>query len=122
MPVEETQDAVSRILGLVPTPRRGLGIRAAGDAWSRELGLPGVLVLEVLPGGPGECAGLRPTRTSPSGDLELGDLIVALDGQAIRSGDGLARALARVPRGSSAAVTIRRGEEELEIQVIPELE
>jgi S1-C subfamily serine protease len=113
VPVDAVSEAVARILGVIPAKRPGLGIRAAEDAWVRELGLSGVLVLEVLAAGPAEKAGLRPTRTTPTGDLELGDLIVAIDGESVSSRSDLARALEGRKSGERVTATLRRGKEEM---------
>jgi len=113
VPVDAVSEAVARILGVVPSMRPGLGIRAAEDAWVRELGLSGVLVLEVLPAGPAEKAGLRPTRTSSTGDLTLGDLIVAIDGEPVSSRRDLAKTLDGRKSGERVVATLRRGSEGL---------
>lgn len=115
VPVDAVSEAVARILGLIPAMRPGLGIRAAEDAWVRELGLSGVLVLEVLPAGPAEKAGLRPTRTNPTGDLTLGDLIVAIDGALVGSRSDLAIALEGRKSGERVVATVRRGGEEASV-------
>jgi S1-C subfamily serine protease len=122
VPVDAVRDSVARILAAIPAERSTLGIRTAADAWLVELGLSGALVLEVSPGGPADRAGVRATRMIGAGTLELGDLIVALDGVAISSGEELAQALARTMPGQRVHVTVRRGQEELELVLDVELE
>jgi len=56
--------------------RAGLGVRCAADAQARQLGLRGVLVIEVTPGGAAAAAGVRGTaRSARTGALVLGDVI-----------------------------------------------
>lgn len=111
VPVDAVRDSVSRILGAIAAQGASIGIRTAADAWLQELGLRGALVLEVAPGGPADRAGLRGTRTISDGILELGDLIVAIDGVEISSADELAQAIARRMQGERVSVTVRRGEQ-----------
>jgi S1-C subfamily serine protease len=122
VPVNVIVDAVANILGRIPAQHPGLGIRTAEDSWVRELGLSGVLVMEVLPGGAAEQSGMRATRTSSSGDLELGDLIVAIDGVSVSSRSDLAKALSERNAGQNLAVTVHRGSESAVLAVILVLE
>ncbi len=115
VPVSAVGRSVSRILGLALAQRAGIGIRAAGDAWVRELGLSGVLVMEVLPGGPADVARLLATRTNAEGDLELGDLIVAIDGESIGSGADWTAALDRRRAGAHVTVTVIRAGMSLDV-------
>lgn len=117
VPVDRVREAIAQFLALRPAERLGIGIRAADDGWARELGLSGVLVLELLPGGPAELAGLRPTRTDADGNLELGDLIIAVEEQVVRTRADLARALDGRAAGEEVALTLRRGTTEDSLRV-----
>lgn len=108
VPLSAVDAAVSRILGLVPARQPSLGVRLAEDSWVRELGLPGSLVLEVPPGSNAERAGVRPTRPSSSGDLELGDVIVAIDGITVQSRRDVLDALASRGENERVEVTVLR--------------
>ena len=122
VPLGAVDAAVSHILGLVPARQPGLGARFAEDSWARELGLPGPLVLEVLPGSSAEQAGLRPTRTSSSGDLELGDVIVAVGGVAVGSRSDVFAALAALGEGERVDVTVLREGESVVLSIAVKLE
>ena len=66
--------------------RPALGIGLAPPQLTRQLGLEGVLVLEVPPGSAAGKAGLMGTyRDLESGGLVLGDCITGLDGRPVRS-------------------------------------
>lgn len=67
-----------------------------------------VAVVRLTPDGPATQTGLRP-----------GDLLVALDGQAIRGIDDLQRALAERPLGTPVRLTVPRGTTRLDITVLP---
>ena len=51
----------------------------------QQLGLEGVLVLDVPEGSPAAAAGMRPTYRERSGAIVLGDVIVGMDGKRVRS-------------------------------------
>jgi len=67
---------------------------------------PGALVREVVPGGPGESAG-----------LQRGDLLVGLDGRDIVSRQDLRAALGTLTPGSTLRVQLVRGTAEMEVEL-----
>ncbi|MFL5328491.1 MAG: S1C family serine protease [Gemmataceae bacterium] len=86
--------------------RRRLGVRR------------GAVVLKVTSGSPAEQAGLRPTRRSASGQIILGDIIVAIDGHEIAGVDDLNKELGKHRVGDSVSLTVQRGTELLEIPIV----
>jgi S1-C subfamily serine protease len=84
---------------------------------ARELDLPvdkGALVVEATEGGPADDAGLR------GGDPQTGeggDLIVAIDGQEIETGDELAAAIAGKQPGDNVEVEYYRGDDKETVEV-----
>lgn len=54
----------------------------------QRLGIEGVLILAVVNGGAADDAGLLPTTEEDDG-IHLGDVIVAIDGKKVRTGDDL---------------------------------
>jgi S1-C subfamily serine protease len=84
---------------------------------ARELDLPvdkGALVVEATEGGPADDAGLR------GGDPQTGeggDLIVAIDGQEIETGDELAAAIAGKQPGDNVEVEYYRGDNKETVEV-----
>ncbi len=93
-------DAVKAVLpdmrvGLVRHPWLGITGQTIDDEFSAEVGLPvrsGVLIFEVVDGGPAALAGLRGGRPgmSPRDAPRGGDIIVAIDGRPVRTFGGLA--------------------------------
>jgi len=69
----------------------------------------GVVVLSVTEGGPARRAGLREA-----------DLIIALAGEPVAGVDDLHRLLTDARVGISASLTVLRGTEKLELQIVPE--
>jgi serine protease Do len=73
------------------------------------LGLPrvsGVLIGDVVPGGPTELAGLRP-----------GDVVLAIEGRAIDDTEALRFRFGTLPLGGTAKVTVWRQGEQLDLPV-----
>lgn len=66
----------------------------------------GTLVSQVIPGGPADEAG-----------LQMGDIVTQLDGETIEMPRDLSMAVAEIAPGSTAVLTIMRGDEEMELEV-----
>ena len=89
--------------------RPGLGIALAPDQLTQRIGLDGVLVMRVDPGGPGADAGLRPTERDLQGNITLGDVITAIDGRPVTSTEDYFSALEQHKPGDQVTLTIERG-------------
>jgi putative serine protease PepD len=68
----------------------------------------GILIVSVIPGGSAANAGLRGLTQTEEGDLEIGDIIVGIDGQKIATSDDLYRALDKHQIGETIRVEIVR--------------
>jgi 2-alkenal reductase len=99
----------------------GYSVAALAD----ELGLPvrsGILITEIIPGSPAERAGLSAgTETRPIRGVPIpvdGDIIVAVNGQTVRSIDDLlAYLVENTSPGDTIVLTIVRGGETLDVDV-----
>jgi S1-C subfamily serine protease len=117
VPTATAFDVIARISGSRRAdPGRGPSLGVSGMRTTIEprvvqaLGLAaneGVLVLEVRPGGPAERASLK-----------MLDLILALDGQTVRSVDDIQRILGGKTAGSSLRVAFLRDEKRREVTVV----
>jgi S1-C subfamily serine protease len=77
----------------------------------------GVLILKVITGSRAAQAGLRGTRRDESGRIQLGDVIVSLDGKAIAQVQDLNAALDPHKNGDTITLTIIRDEQRQDIQI-----
>jgi S1-C subfamily serine protease len=92
-------------------------VRIADDSVSQRWHLPGVLIVQVEPGGSAAAAGLRGTRRDARGRPILGDIIVAIDADKVTNTDDLMNALERHQVGDTVTVTVIRDEERLRLPV-----
>jgi S1-C subfamily serine protease len=103
--------------------RAYLGITSARitKQLAEDLNLPsdqGALVQDVVPGGPAERAGIRGGRTSLGGGIQAGgDLIVAIDGKAIRNPNDIATAIDTKKPGDKIVVTVVRAGKKRDVTV-----
>jgi Do/DeqQ family serine protease len=102
IPVNEAKAVMGQLIarGRVVRGWLGIAIQDVNDELAASFGVAereGVLVADVMKGGPAEGAGLRP-----------GDVIVELEGTKIREVPDLQRRVANVPPGSSIRVGVVR--------------
>jgi S1-C subfamily serine protease len=96
--------------GVVRRPKLGISTRPV-KALSDQIQLPvsdGVIIIEVVPGGSAAAAGLRGVQQSADGDVTLGDIITAIDGEKISTTDDLYRALDKHQVGDVVKVEVAR--------------
>ncbi len=119
--------------GVIQTPSLGIqftDVGALSDAQRKQAGLPenGALIQQVYPNSPAAAAGLRgSTQTAGQGadgpgaqnaDIPTdGDVITAIDGQAITSRDDLPRTIIGKQIGDSVKLTVLRGGQTREVTV-----
>jgi len=95
----------------VARSRLGLSVQTVNAEIADALGLhadKGALVTAVLPGGPGEEAGLK-----------RGDVILRVDDAVVRGADGLAAAFSAIKPGREIDLTLMRGIKTLELSITP---
>ena len=111
--------------GRVRRPSLDIVTIPIGPDIAEQIGLPadyGVLIERALPGGAAANAGLRGgTQRLYQGNEPVmlgGDLIVAVDGQAIESPQDLSATLNAHRAGDTIAVTVFRGQRKLTVKVV----
>jgi S1-C subfamily serine protease len=84
-------------------------VSAGPPALQRALNLPqGVVLLQVVPGGPAARAGLQPFRRGRNGEVVAGDVITAVDGEAVTNLDDMLTLLERRAPGDRVTLTVWR--------------
>jgi len=118
IPVDTVRRVVNQILRYGSGARPTLGINLLNDGTRKQAArtfrrkLDGALITEVLPNSPAAAAGLQPTTRSRMGQLQWGDLIVAVDGAPVRANEDLACAVEEAAPGQLLELTVLRGQEQ----------
>ena len=105
--------------GEVRRPKLGVTTRAV-ESLSNQVRLPvssGALIINVLPDTGAARAGLRGIVQTEDGEVEIGDIIVGIDGQKVSSNDDLYRALDKHQVGDTVNVAIYRSGQQMTVPV-----
>jgi S1-C subfamily serine protease len=118
IPVDEVNRVVPQLIRHGKVYRPGLGIQPVPQQVVRRWGIDGVVILKVTPAGPAEKAGLRGLQRDRSGGIQLGDVIVAVDGHEVHTIDDIYGVLQQHQIGDTVTVTIERNDERQDVKVI----
>jgi S1-C subfamily serine protease len=112
-------------LGRVRRPEMGVRTIPIGPELADQLGLSadsGLLIVQVVPGSAAEHAGLRAgNERRYLGNIPImigGDLIIAVDGQAIEDQQDLSHVMQNHRAGDTVTVTVFRGKKRMEFKVV----
>ena len=108
IPVDTVNRIVPELIRSRRITRPGLGVQIAEEQLAAQLGVNGVLVVDVARGGPGAKAGIRPTRRDGLGRVTLGDVITAIDGKKVESPNDLFLLLENYKVGDTVTATVLR--------------
>jgi len=117
IPADTVNWIVSDLIAYGRIVRPALGVYTAPDYAARRLGIRGVLVLDLVPGGGAERAGLRPTTRDRRGRILLGDVILSVGGVPVSDSNDLLLALERKRIGETVPVRVLRDEKEVAVSV-----
>jgi S1-C subfamily serine protease len=112
IPVNIAKRIVPQLIrdGEIRRPKLGIAPRDV-ESLGKQMQLPvssGVLIVSVQPGSAAANAGLRGVVQTEDGDLELGDIIVGLDGEKVDNNDDLFRILDKHHFGDTVNVEVFR--------------
>ena len=126
IPINTAKAVLNDLVTLGRVRRPALGIRSLpiGPELAAELGLPadnGVLIIQVVPGGAAQRAGLRGgSERAYLGNTPImlgGDLIVGIDGKDIIDQQDLSDVMNQHRAGDTVRVSIFRGKRKMEVPV-----
>ena len=117
IPVDTVNWVVPELIAHGKIRRPTLGVDLATDRAARRIGIEGALVLDVVEGGGAHRAGIRPTRRDRRGRVVLGDVILTIDGERVRSAGEVRLALEGHREGETVTVRISRGGREREVRI-----
>ena len=123
IPVNTVKRIVPELIsyGRVQTPVMGVRQLPQADYYRRQWGVEGVIVLDVYPGTDPKRVGMRGITRSQRGRIQLGDVIVEIDGQPVRNEDDYADVLEQHSAGDTVKVkTVRDNQlHEYDIRLLP---
>lgn len=108
---------VDQLITFGKVTRPVLGISFAPDQAAAQLGVDGVLVLDAPSKGPAGRAGVRPTRRDRYGRLQLGDIVVQINGDTIKNAGDLYKTLDKLNPGQTVTLGVLRDSDELALSV-----
>jgi S1-C subfamily serine protease len=127
IPINTAKAVISDLITMGRVRRPSLGIRSLpiGPELAQEMGLAsdyGVLIVEAVPGGAAERAGLKGgNQRAYLGNIPVligGDLIIAIDDEQISDQQDLANSMNRHKAGDTVTVTIYRGKRKMDVKVV----
>jgi S1-C subfamily serine protease len=117
VPVSTIQRIVPQLIATGHAEQVGIGaVFDQERRIERAYGIPGFVVHQVIPGSPADKAGLRGITRGVAG-IALGDVLVAVDGTALRSYDDLYNAFDRHKAGDQAKITILREKSRMDLTI-----
>ena len=117
VPVDTVSRIVPELIKHGKLIRPGLGVSLVPDAMARRWGVQGLIIGKVGRGSPAERAGLRGARETAMGRIQLGDIIVAVDGKSVETIDDLMDVMETRKVGDQVTVEYLRGNRRYRVSV-----
>jgi S1-C subfamily serine protease len=119
IPVNTVKRIVPELMayGRVQTPVMGIQQIPQADYYRRQWGIEGVIVLNVVSNTDPERLGMRGLTRDQRGQIQLGDVIVGIDGQTIRNEDDFIDVLEQHSAGDMVKVKTLRDNQIQEYEV-----
>ena len=111
IPVNTVKIIIPQLIEHGKLYRPVLGIETLTDYWTKRLRVKGVAVLSVREGLPAAIAGMIGVREDSRGNIHLGDVIIAINGETISNEDTLLTQLELYEPGNKVVVTTLRDDE-----------
>jgi S1-C subfamily serine protease len=117
VPVDTINRIVPELIQHGKLIKPGLGVTLVPDRIVRSWGIQGLVIGQVLRGGPADKAGIQGARESRNGRIDLGDIITAVDGKPVAVLDDLLTILDRHKVGDRVALELLRDNRRLSVTV-----
>jgi S1-C subfamily serine protease len=118
IPVDDINQVVPQLISHGKVVRPRLGVQIAAKQAAEKFGVTeGALIWSITPESPAEKVGLRGMRRDSKGTVQTGDVIVAINGQAVKTGNDLFALLEKFKPGDTIRIGYLRDGERKEAQV-----
>ena len=118
IPVDVVTWVIPELIQFGKIQRPTLGVELARPQITRQWGLQGALVIDVIKGSGSDNAGIRPTYRNRDGRIVLGDIIVGINNEKIQSNNDLVLSLENYKPGDRVIVSLLREEKVVEVEVV----
>jgi len=117
IPVDTVNWVVPQLIAYGKVRRPTLGAEFAPDYIVRRAGIEGAVVVAVVPGSGADKAGLRPAYRDRRGRVTVGDVIIGIDDEPVRSSGELGLILEHYSEGDTVIVTVDREGREKKLRI-----
>jgi len=117
IPIDTVNWVVPQLIAYGKVRRPTLGVDLAPDHVVRRSRIEGAVVIGVIDGSSAARAGIQPAHRDRRGRVVVGDVIVAIDGEKIRTGGEIGLILERYREGDAVTVTVDREGREKELRL-----
>jgi S1-C subfamily serine protease len=117
IPADTVNTVVTELIRSGKIAKPDLGVKLV-DQWrlKRWSINRGVMIAEVVPGGPADLAGLQGLKQA-RGNLYAGDLIISINGTDIRGLPDYLQAVSRLKPGETVKIRYERGDDEMDVEL-----
>ncbi len=115
IPVDAVSWVIPELIAYGKIKRPSLGVELARPQIMERLGIEGALIIDVIRNSAADRAGLRPTMRNKFGGIELGDIIVGINGDEIKSNSEILLALEKYQPGDEVSLKVLREKQEIEV-------
>lgn len=120
IPVDVVRWVVPELITYGKIKRPSLGVELASPGIVTRYQLEGPLVISVSAGSNAERAGIRPTLRDRYGRIRLGDIIIGLNNDPIKSNSDLILTLEKYQPGQRVTLVLMRGNEKVKVELVLE--
>ena len=110
IPVDTVKVIIPQLIEHGRLYRPILGVETLTDYWAKRLRVKGIAILSVKSGLAADRAGMVGVREDNRGNIHLGDVIIAIDGEPVTNEDSLLSLLESFEPGDEVKVTTLRDE------------
>lgn len=118
VPVDMVNRIVPELIKHGKLIRPGLGVSLVPDAMAKRWGIKGAIIGKVTRGGAADRAGLKGARETMRGQIQLGDVIVSVDGKPVMTIDDLMDVMEAHKVGDQVGVEILRENRREKVSVV----
>ena len=118
IPVDVVDWVVPDLIKYGKLRRPTLGVETASSQITDQIGVEGVLIINVLEDSAADRAGIQPTFRDRNGRLQLGDIIKAINGEKIKNRKDLLLVLEKYKVGQKIRLTVERDDEQYDLPLV----